>query len=91
MSAEERTIAVARHYAEVVAACRKRVAELARIAPRQGPGATVTTPPSPSAWRSRRFPLVVGLARFAPRLPEAKHAAPGRICNALSALGRLLT
>jgi hypothetical protein len=64
-------IAVARHYAEVVAACRKRVAELARIAPRQGPGATVTTPPSPSAWRSRRFPLVVGLARFAPRLPEA--------------------
>jgi hypothetical protein len=31
------------------------------------------------------------LARFAPRLPEAKHAAPGRICNALSALGRLLT
>ena len=25
------------------------------------------------------------------RLPEAKHAAPGRICNALSALGRLLT
>lgn len=25
MSAEERTIAVARHYAEVVAACRKRV------------------------------------------------------------------
>ena len=29
MSAEERTIAVARHYAEVVAACRKRVAELA--------------------------------------------------------------
>ena len=57
MSAEERTIAVARHYAEVVAACRKRVAEPARIAPRQGPGATVTTPPSPSAWRSRRFPL----------------------------------
>lgn len=28
MSGEERTIAVARHYAEVVAACRKRLAEL---------------------------------------------------------------
>ena len=53
MSAEERTIAVARHYAEVVAACRKRVGGAGRIAPRQGPGATVTTPPSPSAWRSR--------------------------------------
>ena len=54
MSAEERTIAVARHYAEVLLRrVASALAELARIAPRQGPGATVTTPPSPSAWRSR--------------------------------------